>query len=325
MESNRRFTDIFGRVRARFEKIGETVTQNGNEDDLIHAVIQRIDVDGEVVQASEQEPATEADWEDVFRRLLRRLEWQIAKSGIGAEEIVRTYPGEVWAVVLLKSYERYKGKASDKLRTKFIETGLKNVQPGLWVLPPNKTPQGLASQDELRMWVRKEFAKPFGKEFDYVFPLVAVVDLKKVIAERKGIRKDPAARTIYNVLEVNEVVPPSHLYATLKTRGFGVKEVILRGDISFLTSAFAQDEEVTAIREHEDEIGTRLKKATGSSKMALEDLANLGPDVVAAAFEGFVSHPKDLAQRLIVEAQYWMRFLGGSVPGMSFLSGPAGG
>ncbi|MDG6898497.1 MAG: hypothetical protein JRN24_02035, partial [Nitrososphaerota archaeon] len=101
--------------------------------------------------------------------------------------------------------------------------------------------------------------------------------------------------------------------------------IILRGDLSFLTSAFAQDDEVASIREHEQEISSRLVRATGSSKIALEDLANLGPDVIASAFEGVVPHPKDLAQRLIVEAQYWMRFLGGAVPGMSFVGGPSSG
>jgi hypothetical protein len=322
LESSKRITDILGRVRAPFKKLGETVVPNGGEDDLIHAVIQRIDVEGEVTEA---EPTSPANREENIRRLLKRLEWQIAKSGIGSEELVRTFPGEVKAVILHKSYERYKKANSDVLRSKFIELGLKNVQPGLWVLPPNRTPQGIGTQDELRIWVRKEFARPFGKDFDYVFPFIAVVDLKKVIAEKKGIRKMPTARTIYNVLDVNEVVPPSHLYETLKGRGYGVKDIILRGDITFLTSAFAEDEEMVSIREHEDEIGLRLRKATGSPKIALEDIANIGPDVIAAAFEGIVAHPRDLAQRLIVEAQYWMRIMGGAVPGMSFLSGPSSG
>jgi hypothetical protein len=323
LEANRRISDIFDRVRAPFKKLGETVGQAGiNDDDLIHAVIQRIDVEGET-SLPEGQTQGGYDREDMYKRLLRRLDWHVRKSGIGAEELVRTYPGEVQAVLLHKSYERFKNGNSDMLRGKFIEIGLKNVQPGVWVLPPNKVPAGLSTQDELRMWVRREFAKPFGKDFDYVFSFVAVVDLKKVIAERKGIRKMPVARTIYNVLEVDEVVPPSHLYASLKARGMGVRDIILKGDIPFLTSAFAEDEDVAAIQEHESEITTRLRKGTGSKSVALDDIANLGPDVVGAALEGVVAHPKDLAQRLIVEAQYWMRFLGGTAPGLSYLSGPA--
>jgi hypothetical protein len=320
LESNKRITDIFERVAAPFRKLGETVTASTYEDDLIHAVIQRIDVEGEESAGAQQD--SQYDREEMYRRLLKRLDWQVKRSSIGAEELVRTYPGEVRAVLLHKSYERFKNSNSDLLRGKFIELGLKNVQPGVWVLPPNRTPQGLASQEELRMWVRREFAKPFGKDFDYNFSFVAVVDLKKVIAERKGIRKMPVARTIYNVLEVDEVVPPSHLYAALKSRGMGVKDVIVSGDIPFLVSTFAEPEDISSIQEHEREITARLRKATGSNAVALEDVANLGPDIIAAALEGIAAHPKDLAQRLIVEAQYWMRFLGGSVPGMSFVSGP---
>ncbi|MDV3276905.1 MAG: hypothetical protein LYZ69_00385 [Nitrososphaerales archaeon] len=323
MESNKRITDLFERVRAPFKKLGETVGQTASsDDDLIHAVIQRIDVEGET-SLPEAQPQGGYDREEMYKRLLRRLDWQVRKSGIGAEELVRTYGGEVQAVLLHKSYERFRNKSSDVLRGKFIELGLKNVQPGVWVLPPNRVPSGLTTQDELRMWVRRELAKPLGKDFDYVFSFVAVVDLKKVIAERKGIRKMPVARTIYNVLEVDEVVPPSHLYATLKSRSMGVRDIILSGDFPFLASAFAEDEDVAAIKEHEEEIATRLRNATGSKSAALEDIANLGADIIGASLEGIVAHPKDLAQRLIVEAQYWMRFLGGSVPGMSFLSGSA--
>lgn len=319
MESSNKLNDILGRVTAPFKKLGETVSQNGDEDDLIHAVIQRIDVDGEVIETG----ATQPGKEETIRRLLRRMQWPIARSGVGAEELVRTYPGEVRALVVHKSYEKLKGERSDVLRTKFIELGLKNIQPGLWVLPPDRTPQDLTTQDELRVWLRREFTKPYGKKFDYVFPFVAVVDLKKVIAEKKGIRKMPTARTIYNVLEVNEVVPPTHLYETLKSRGYGVRDVLLKGDIPFLTSVFALEEEQLSIQEHADEILTRLRRATGSARVALEDLANIGPEVIAAAFEGVVAHPRDFAQRLIVEAQYWMRFLGGSVPGMKFVGGSA--
>ena len=192
--------------------------------------------------------------------------------------------------------------------------GWRNIQPNLWVLPPNKTPGGSVTSEELKVWLRRKLAKPFGKDFDYVFPVVAVIDMKRVAADKKGIRKMPIARTIYNVLEPNEVVPASHLYSVMKTRGFGVRDIILSGNIPFLASAFATSEELSAIEENADAIAASLRQMTGSQLVNLQDIANLGPDLLADAFGSTLVHGKDLAQRLIVEAQFWMRYLGGSVP-----------
>ena len=121
------------------------------------------------------------------------------------------------------------------------------------------------------------------------------------------------ARTLFSVRSVEEVASPSHVYATLKARGLGVRDVILSGDVSFLSSAFADGEDLDGIRVNQSEIGERLRHATGGSSMDLEDLANLGPETFSDALTGCVAHPNDFAQRLIVEAQYWMRTLGGSV------------
>jgi len=313
MEASNRVNEFLERVRSRFEKLRESVGAANVEDDLVHTIIQRIDVDGEAPVGAEW-PATTEDREEMYRRLLKRLEWQVKKSGIGVEEAVRAFPGEVRAVLLYKSYERFKSGDSNLLRERLIEMGWKNIQPNLWILPPNKTPTALAGQEDLKIWLRRELARPLGKEFDYSFPIVALVDIRKVTADKKGIRKMPVARTIFNVLEANEVVPARHIYETMKARGMGVREIITSGDITFLTSAFASPEELAAIQENETEIGAKLRSATGSQLMGLVDIANLAPEIIADALGSNVAHPSDMAQRLIVEAQFWMRYLGGTVP-----------
>jgi hypothetical protein len=308
----KRISDLFGRVRAPLGKISNS-SSGPSDDDLITAVIQRIEVEGEDHMTS---PAP-GDTEQVYRRLMRRLDWQLRNSGITVEELVRTYPGEVKSVILFKSYEatKKKRKTGVTFRDRLIEMGFKSIQPGVWVLPPVRTSAGLDTQDALKVWFRQQMVKPVSKSVDYVFPFIATVDLKKVVSERRGIRKLPTARTLFSVLEVEEVVPPSHVYATMKARGFGLREVVLAGDVSLLSSSFAEKQDLDGIHANELEIAGRLRYATGSSSINLEDIANLGTETIATALTGFVGHPKDFAQRLIVEAQYWMRFLGGTVPG----------
>lgn len=315
-ETSKGFGKFFGRFRDRFEKLSETVGSAQEDDwDLILAVIQRIDIVGEQPVGAESGRRNQSEEEDeVYQRLMKRLKWQLSKSDITSEEVIQTFPGEVQAVLLYRSYDKFRGKESNLLRERFIEMGWKNIQPNLWVLPPNKTPGGPVSSGDLKVWIRKKLAKPFGKDFDYVFPVLAVVDMKKVASDRKGIRKMPLARTIYNVLEPDEVVPAYHLYSVMRSRGYGVKDIIFSGNIPFLASAFATQDELLAIQENEEAIVASLKQLTGSQSINLQDIANLGADLLADAFGSTVVHGRDLAQRLIVEAQFWMRHLGGAVP-----------
>ena len=320
----KRFGKFFGKVKDGLEKLSETVITGEPDIELIHTLIQRIDVEGERVPGLQPGTPLEAeDQEETYQKLIRRLSWQISRSGITAEEVIRTFPGEVQAVLLYRSYDKYKGEESNLLRVRFIEMGWKNIQPNLWVLPPNKTPGGSVNSMDLKVWLRRKLVKPFGKHFDYVFPVVTVVDMKRVTADKKGIRKMPTARTIYNVLKPDEVVPASHLYSVMKTRGFSVREIILSGSIPLLASAFVTPGELTTIQENEDAIVASLKQMTGSQQVNLQDIANLGPDLLADAFGSTLPHGRDLAQRLIVEAQYWMRHLGGTVPQPGPIPAPA--
>ncbi|MDG6988996.1 MAG: hypothetical protein JRN21_06685 [Nitrososphaerota archaeon] len=310
MSAVKRITGLFDKVRGPLSKITSGTTLP-KDDELAQAVIQRIEVDGEDHAA----PATYEDHELMCKRLVRRLGWQLKNSGITVEELIKSYPGEVKALLLLKSYERSKSKkGSVSLRDRLIATGFKLVQSGVWVLPPTRTPAGLESQESLKLWFRQEMSKQVGKQVDYVFPFVALVDLKRTVSERRGIRKMPAARTLFAVLSLEEVVSYSHLYATMKSRGLSVKDIVLSGDVSFLASAFADGGDLEGVHLHDLELAQKLRHLTGAASIDLEGLANLGPDTIAKALDGVVAHPKDFAQRLIVEAQYWMRFLGGTVP-----------
>ncbi|MCL4355487.1 MAG: hypothetical protein JRM79_01445 [Nitrososphaerota archaeon] len=309
MSAVKRIAGFFEKVRVPLGRLSGPGSPK--DEDLILAVISRIEVAGEDLSV----PATFEDSDAVYKKLMVRLDWQLKNSGLTPEELIRSYPYEVRSLLLLKSYEKTKKKNdSTVFKDRLIEMGFKAVQPGVWVLPPTRTPQGLESQDAMRLWFRQNLAKKVTKSVDYVFPFIASVDLKKVISERRGIRKMPMARTLFAALSLEEVAPPSHLYAAMKAKGRSVKEIILTGDIPLLSSAFADEKELEAIKTNELEIGVRLRGATGLGAVNLEDLANLGPETLAKALEGFVPHPKDFGQRLIVEAQHWMRHLGGTVP-----------
>ena len=100
-ENGKGFGGFFGRFRERFEKLSESVTSGTKDDmDLILAAIQRIDLEGEEVPSSEGAQPKEMGEEEIYERIMRRLQWQLSRSGITSDELVRTFPGEVQSVLL---------------------------------------------------------------------------------------------------------------------------------------------------------------------------------------------------------------------------------
>ena len=197
MSAVKRITGFFDRVKAPLSKISGSASTKDEE--LILAVIQRIEVDGEDATV----PATFEDRDAVYRRLMLRLDWQLKNSGLTPEELLRSYPYEAKSLLIFKSYEKTKKKKDSAIfKDRLTEKGFKPIQPGVWVLPPTRTPPGLDSQDALRLWFRQNLAKQVPKTIDYVFPFIASVDLKKMISERRGIRKMPTARTLFGALSL---------------------------------------------------------------------------------------------------------------------------
>lgn len=313
----RRFAGLFGRVRAPLDHISFAASYP-KEDDLNLAVISRIKVEGEELPS----PGTYGDYELTCRRLMRRLDWQLKKSRIGVEELINSYPTEVRAILLYESHEKGRKKGQAAVESILLEAGLKPVQPGMWVLPPTKTPPGLESQESLELWFRQRLEGRLDRHVEYVFPFIASVDLKRVVAERRGVRDATEGKTVFNALTVDEVVPQSHIYTAMKSKGLSAKEVILSGDIPFLASAFSSKKDLDVVRSHELELGDRLGRAKGAAGIGLAELAQLKPEHVARACYGVIPHTKEFSVKLVGEAQYWTNFFGGAVPSQVGQAGP---
>jgi hypothetical protein len=312
LESAKKLFRIFGRGRPPAKRRGEVLVVRRSEEEIITAVNDRIPVPGEPDRESDgASPASERREEDL-RRLLRRLRPQIKRAGITPDEVIRTYEGPVNAIMLLRSVERSEGKKSTVLKERLARMGFKYLQDDVWVLPPALTPSGLGNQDDLKLWAYQNITKPLGKDVQFVLPFIALVDLKKVTAERRGIRKLPDARTLYSVLDLEDTVTASHIYGHMKKRNLGIVDVIVSGDLVFLASSFC-DEPTMAVLEDSYEILLRkMQPGTASGEVSLASVANFDPAVLSRLLRNLVSHPKDTAQRSIVEAQFWMRFLSGA-------------
>jgi hypothetical protein len=98
----------------------------------------------------------------------------------------------------------------------------------------------------------------------------------------------------------------------MKKKNLGIVDVIVSGDLVFLASAFCDEATLVALDGSYDELMQRMKPSTTTGEVSLESIANFDPAVLSRLLRNMVSHPKDTAQRSIVEAQFWMRFLSGA-------------
>ncbi len=302
--------DLFGRFVKPFRKSVEPLMRKRGEDEIIAALIDRIPVEGE--PEAPEDGSREARREDDFRRLMRRIQHQFDATGVTTDELLRHYDRPLNAILLLRFMEKYKKKASLEIRDRLIGAGFVLLQSNVWVLPPSRTPAELKTQEDLKVWVRSRLTKALRKDYQYVMPFVALVDLRKAIAEKHRVVKQPEGRTIFSIMGREDLLPASYVYSYVKRRGFDLEAMIRSGDLIFLASAFADAETMEALKQSQAYATSRVQKLMNTEGISLSYIADLHEKELGGALDGIVKHPVDVARRLTIEAQYWERFLDGA-------------
>lgn len=299
--------DLFDRFVKPFKKSVEPLMRKRSEDEIIAAVNDRIPgADGPELPPDADRAAKR---EDEYRRVVKRLEHQFEAVGTTTDEMLRYYDKPLNAIMLLRSLERHKKKNSMEIRDRLIALGFVALQSNVWVLPPSKTPQDLMTQEDIKSWVRSRLTKALRKDYQYVMPFVAVVDMRKVVAERHRVVKQREGRTIFSVVGRKDLLPASYVYSYMKKKGFSLEGMIRGGDLIFLASAFADPETMEALKQSEAYATSRIRKLMNTDGVTLSYIADLHEKELGGALDGIVPHPVDVARRLAIEAQYWERFL----------------
>jgi len=287
--------------------------QKLSEEEMLHAYLERVSVSPEEGTALRNAVDEQRRREEGFRIYIRRMKMTMKDALITEEDIIKSYPEPLKAILLMRFLEKQGEKNSVKLAEKINEAGLKFVQNDVWILPPSRTPQDLVSDQDLKQWVYENLTKTVYKKLQYVFPFIAIIDMRKVIAPRRGILRKYTGNTVFNVMELDEMVPPSYVYYYLKERNLGIEEVVRRGDMLFLASCINDPLAVSDLTEKRKQVVQRLFEATNKGSLSLEAIANLDEISLTKVFEGLVQHPDGVAHRLITESKYWERFLNSQV------------
>ena len=283
-----------------------------SEDDLITSFLNRVALTPQQNSAIRGAESYSNKRQEELRVLLRKMYSAMREAEITTEEVLRSYPFPVRAILLMRYLEKQGEERSTMLVERINEMGFKLIQNDVWVLPPTKTPQTLETEQELKLWVYENLVKKVDRDLQFVMPFITVIDLKKTVAERRRIRKKYSSNTIFNVMEVDEMVPPSFVYTFLKGRGLGIEQVLKSGDLVLLSSSFSDDLLSSKLEENKREVIDRLAKTLQKERITLDDLSEMDEARFAALIEGLVPLEKGVAQRLVAEAKYWKRVLAGS-------------
>jgi hypothetical protein len=236
-----------------------------------------------------------------YVRLMRRLRPMTNDLGLPVETMMRSFSREVKSVVFT-SRERSIGALSDSLRLKLKTAGFVHLQSGLWVLPPYLTPQDLGSGD-LETWFNA-LLPDLAKDISGVAYRLDLVELSRDSADTSQVR-----RLVLGALEVGEILPAKFVYEYLKSHGISLRDLIAKGDLVFLASAFADQETLSMLQKNKPQATSRVMQLSPSVSPSLQTLSELPVDWLASALDGFVPHPQDFAQRLKIEAFHWKRLL----------------
>jgi hypothetical protein len=283
--------------------------QKLSEEEMMHAFLERVALSHEESAGVQSALNEERRREEGFRIYIRRIKLAMKDALITEEDIIKSYPEPLKAILLMRFLEKEGEKRSVRLAEKINDAGLKFVQNDVWILPPSKTPQDLVTDQDLKQWVFENLTKTLYKKVQFVFPFVAIIDVRKVIAIRRGILRKYTGNTVFNVMELDEMVPPSYVYYYLKDRKLGIEDVVRRGDLLFLASPHNDEVAVSELREKRRLVMQKLSQALEKENWSLADISNIVEGVLTKVLEGLVSHPEGMAHRLTTEAKYWERFL----------------
>lgn len=262
----------------------------------------------EHLRQREQELQKMRKRERQLSKIILRLKSSIKDAGISVEEIIKHYDKPLNAILLYKFRERLKNKKVKYIPQKLIELGFKPLQNGIYILPPARMPKELNTTDELRKWMHQNVIAPIDGNLEYVFPFVAIIDLRKVFSEKRA-PENAWGKTIFGVLDLDEVFSPEIVWSYLMKRRVTIKELIKLGDFVFLATPSCSQDVVKKLDTSKAEIKKRLQKVLGKEEMMLDDIANMNIQQLSKVLKGVVKDENKTAKAIIREAVFWNNFL----------------
>lgn len=244
---------------------------------------------------------------------LKRIRSSIKDAGLSTEALVKDYGNPLTAVLIDKYGKERKNKKFVQLKKRLDELGFKVVQGGVRILPPILTSKyNLKTKIDIEKFLREKVLYDLPANQPYGFSFAVPIDLKQVFSEKKNLSEMAWCKTVFEVIEPDELFPPEYLLKQIRN-ATSIEELIRRGDIVFLAYSSCSESEIKKLDEKRDEIYAALMVLASVKQIGLKDYKKLQISDLANILSPYVKQPEVVAKEIIDQATLWDDYLSGKV------------
>lgn len=242
--------------------------------------------------------------EEKHKKEKARIIASLKRRGLSTDKLIEKYDKPLNAILISYSSQKTEVRKGSFQGSHFIKEELKRYNAKYLggtesLIPPARVPSWIKDGKDLRRWfkrniLRKKYCK---------LKLLILIDLKKKAFWDNYLpysQKHPIHRTIGEVLTVED------LFTEQQINRIALSEIIIEGDIAWLTSTILAGEELQKILNNQGLI---------EKKLGHPPLRKLANDSVRTelthVLSEFVSNPREVSQAIIEEAKFWNERLKG--------------
>lgn len=173
-----------------------------------------------------------------------------------------------------------------------------------WAIPPNNVPERVKGglREDIENWLDEEVYGRYDGEYTALFPLVALVDLKRVYSKQdEGSHRHFGETLVMEVIEASESFTIQDYAEALSDRKIDVLDSVKKGDLRFILPGHLSEDEIDDIREKQSIILDDVEPPTLHGLANPENIASLEGGLSKAGIES----SDDLAQSINEIAKIW--------------------
>ncbi len=244
-----------------------------------------------------------------YKRFLDKINHTLQEKNISKEELLKKVSSKLKAIILYKSYEE--GNQLNKLirDNVYPELGAVNIASGLTIIPPDKINQKL-SEKRILEWFKNQVESKVPENYDYNFPIIAVVDLTKITAYKRLKPFRRINRTYLDKIRIEDLISLRELESYLyQEKNISSKEVIEIASVGFLIdSDLITTEEYERIKKDNSKIISEIHNLVGVDQLKTTQFANLEDATLNAVLSKYVSNINEVILSIKNNAQFWKEY-----------------
>jgi hypothetical protein len=236
-----------------------------------------------------------------LRKFLDKINEMLQRENITKEELIAKLDAPLPTIIIQKYNEPKK-----RIQKKLLSLGFKTFGYGIYVLPPVKA-DFIQVGFDLKSWIKRNVLKGLPKDYKYIINFAIVVDLRKMVCDKKIVTK---ARTFLDILKAEDIMKPQEVVEYIKLKkNISTKDIIELPNLLFLVEDYLiKKSDLEKLRKNNDAIFEGIMKKVSCQSIKTTDLAAIGEKELTGILSEHISEPDKIAKRIIENAKFWKAY-----------------